>query len=146
MLVPAFGKWGFPLFVASLAIACLGAALELSLATAYSIAQAFGWKWGENLDHREASSFSAAYTVFIALATLVVLTGIDPMKVTLFSMAITAVVLPFSVAPFLVLMNDRSYMGEHVNGRVSNAVVVVTVLLAAVIAVVAIPLEIVGSK
>jgi Mn2+/Fe2+ NRAMP family transporter len=146
MLVPAFGKWGFPLFVASLAIACLGAALELSLATAYSIAQAFGWKWGENLDHREAASFSAAYTIFIAAATLVVLTGIDPMKVTLFSMAITAVVLPFSVAPFLVLMNDRSYMGEHVNGRLSNALVVLTVLLAAVIAVVAIPLEIVGSR
>lgn len=31
--------WGFPLFLASLAITCFGAALELSLASAYTVAQ-----------------------------------------------------------------------------------------------------------
>ncbi len=146
MLLPAFGKWGFYLFIAALAVACLGAALELALATAYSLAQAFGWNWGENVEPREASRFAAAYTVFIVLAALLVLTGIDPMKLTLFSMAITAVVLPLSVMPFLMLMNDRRFMGEHVNGRLSNAVVLFTVGLAALIAVVAIPLEIFGSR
>lgn len=146
MLLPAFGKWGFYLFVASLAVACMGAALELSLATGYSLAQAFGWNWGENLAPRKASRFAAAYTVFIGLAALPVLTGIDPMKLTLFSMALTALVLPLSVMPFLVLMNDRRFMGEHVNGRLSNAIVLFTVGLAALIAVVAIPLEIFGSR
>lgn len=146
MLLPAFGTWGFYLFVASLAVACLGAALELSLASAYSIAQAFGWNWGENLKPRKAARFAAAYSVFIAVAALIVLTGIDPMRLTLFSMAISAVVLPLSVVPFLVLMNDRRFMGEHVNGRLSNAVVVLSVALAALIAIVAIPLEIVGSR
>jgi Mn2+/Fe2+ NRAMP family transporter len=146
MLLPAFGSWGFYLFVAALAIACLGAALELSLATGYSIAQAFGWNWGENLEPRKAARFAAGYSGFIALAALLVLTGIEPMKLTLFSMAITAVVLPLSVAPFLVLMNDRRFMGEQVSGRLSNAVVVFTVGLAAVIAIVAIPLEIFGSR
>jgi Mn2+/Fe2+ NRAMP family transporter len=146
MLLPAFGRRGFYLFVAALAIACLGAALELSLATGYSIAQAFGWNWGENLEPRKAARFAAGYSGFIALAALLVLTGIEPMKLTLFSMAITAVVLPLSVAPFLVLMNDRRFMGEQVNGRLSNAVVVFTVGLAAVIAIVAIPLEIFGSR
>src|SRR3954464_14266226 len=105
MLLPAFGTWGFYLFVAALAIASLGAALELSLASAYSVAQAFGWNWGENVAPREAARFGASYTLIIAVAALIVLTGIDPMKLTLFSMAITAVVLPLSVLPFLVLMN-----------------------------------------
>lgn len=146
MLLPAFGSWGFYLFVASLAVACLGAALELSLASAYSVAQAFGWNWGENLKPRKAARFAAAYSVFIAVAALIVLTGIDPMKLTLFSMAISAVVLPLSVVPFLVLMNDRRFMGEHVNGTLSNAVVVLSVALAALIAIVAIPLEIIGSR
>jgi Mn2+/Fe2+ NRAMP family transporter len=146
MLLPAFGRWGFHLFVAALAVACLGAALELSLATAYSLAQAFGWNWGENVAPRKAARFAATYTVFLALAALLVLTGIEPMKLTLFSMAITAVVLPLSVVPFLVLMNDRQFMGEHVNGRLSNAVVLCTVGLAALIGVVAIPLEIFGSQ
>jgi hypothetical protein len=43
-------------------------------------------------------------------------------------------------------MNDRRYMGEHVNSRFSNAVVTFIVLLAAILALIAIPLEIIGSK
>ena len=146
MLVPAFGKWGFYLFAASLGVACVGAALELSLATAYALAQSFGWNWGEDLKPREAARFTTAYTLFIALSALIVLSGLNPMKLTLFSMALTAVILPLSVVPMLVLMNDKKYVGEHVNGRISNAVVVFIVMLAALMAIVAIPLEIVGSS
>jgi Mn2+/Fe2+ NRAMP family transporter len=146
MLVPAFGRWGFYLFVVSLAVACFGAALELSLASAYAVAQTFGWNWGENLKPRRAARFSFVYTAFLALAALVVLTGLNPMKLTLFSMAITAVILPLTVMPFLILMNDRSYMGSHVNSRFSNMVVALIVLLAGLLALVSIPLEIVGSK
>jgi Mn2+/Fe2+ NRAMP family transporter len=146
MLVPAFGRWGFYLFVVSLAVACFGAALELSLASAYAIAQTFGWNWGENLKPRQAARFSFVYTAFLAFAALIVLTGLNPMKLTLFSMAITAVILPLTVMPFLILMNDRSYMGEHVNSRFSNVVVALIVLLAALLALVSIPLEIIGSK
>jgi len=146
MLVPAYGGWGFYLFVASLAIACFGAALELSLASAYSVSQAFGWNWGENLKPREAARFSTTYTVFIAAAGLIVLVGLNPMKLTLFSMAITALVLPLTALPFLVLMNDPRYMGSHVNSRFSNAVVALIVVLTAILAVVSIPLELIGSK
>jgi Mn2+/Fe2+ NRAMP family transporter len=146
MLVPALGGWGFYLFIASLAIACFGAALELSLATAYAAAQAFGWNWGENLKPRAAARFSMTYTVFIALSALIVLSGLNPMKLTLFSMAITAVILPLTVMPFLVLMNDRRYMGSHVNSRFSNVVVTLIVVLSAILAIIAIPLEIIGSR
>ena len=146
MLVPAYGGWGFYLFVASLAIACFGAALELSLASAYSVSQAFGWNWGENLKPREAARFSTTYSAFIAAAGLIVLVGLNPMKLTLFSMAITALVLPLTALPFLVLMNDPRYMGSHVNSRFSNAVVVLIVVLTAILAVVSIPLELIGSK
>ena len=48
--------------------------------------------------------------------------------------------------PFLILMNDRTYMGSHVNSRFSNIVVVLIVLLAALLAIVSIPLEIIGSR
>ena len=146
MLVPAYGGWGFYLFVASLAIACFGAALELSLASAYSVSQAFGWNWGENLKPREAARFSTTYSAFIAAAGLIVLVGLNPMKLTLFSMAITALVLPLTALPFLVLMNDPRYMGSHVNSRFSNAVVALIVVLTGILAVVSIPLELIGSK
>jgi hypothetical protein len=42
-------------------------------------------------------------------------------------------------------MNDENYVGEHRNGRLGNVVVVFTVLLSFVLAVITIPLEILGG-
>lgn len=145
MLTEPFGYWGFVLFAASLGIACFGAALEVTLDTAYIVAQAFGWNWGENLKPKDAARFSFVYTVFVFLASLLMVFGIDPLQLTLFSMAITAVILPPVIIPFLVLMNDELYVGKYRNGWISNSVVIFTIVLAFVLAVVAIPLEIMGG-
>ena len=48
--------------------------------------------------------------------------------------------------PFLVVMNDRHYVGDHGNGWFANAVVFFAITMAAVLAVVAIPLEIFGGS
>ena len=145
MLTQPFGYWGFVLFAASLGIACFGAALEVSLDTAYILAQAFGWNWGESLHPKEAARFSFVYTVFIFLASLLMVVGIDPLQLTLFSMALTAVILPVTIIPFLVLMNDREYVGDHCNGWISNSITIFTIVLAFVLAIVAIPLEVLGG-
>lgn len=145
MLTEPFGYWGFVLFAASLGIACFGAALEVTLDTAYIIAQAFGWNWGENLKPKEAARFTFVYTVFVFLASLLMVFGVDPLQLTLFSMAITAVILPPVIIPFLVLMNDKLYVGKYRNGWISNSVVIFTIVLAFVLALVAIPLEILGG-
>ncbi len=60
-------------------------------------------------------------------------------------MALTAVALPLIAVPFLILMNDEHYLGEHRNGFVGNAVVIFVILLAFVLAIAAIPLEIFGG-
>ncbi|MBE9020878.1 divalent metal cation transporter, partial [Chroococcidiopsidales cyanobacterium LEGE 13417] len=44
-----------------------------------------------------------------------------------------------------VLMNDDRYVGRHRNGWISNTVVIFTIGLAFVLAIVAIPLEILGG-
>jgi len=145
MLTETFGYWGFILFAASLGIACFGAALEVSLDTAYIVAQTFGWNWGESLHPKEAARFSLVYTVFVFLASLLMLVGIDPLQLTLFSMAITTLTLPPVILPFLVLMNDKSYVGEYRNGWITNSVLIFTIALAFILAIVAIPLEIIGG-
>ncbi|MFL6275862.1 MAG: NRAMP family divalent metal transporter [Blastocatellia bacterium] len=145
LLVPVFGQWGFYLFAASLGIACFGAAQEISLEVAYFIAQGFGWNWGEDQRPRDTPRFSLVYTVTIFLAALLVLAGLDPLKMTVFSMALTAATLPLGTLPFVVLMNDKHYVGEHRNGWISNLVVIFVIVLAFVLAVVSIPLEIFGG-
>lgn len=140
------GIWGFWIFGAALFIACFGAALELSLDIAYVYSQTFGWKWGENQKPADATRFSLTFTIFIVLASIFSIVGVDPLKLTLFSTAITCVILPLIVFPFLVIMNDKTLVGEHKNGPVGNTVVFLIVIIAFVLAIVAIPLELFGGS
>jgi Mn2+/Fe2+ NRAMP family transporter len=146
LLADPLGRWGFILFVAALGIACFGAALEIALAIAYLVAQGFGWKWGENLKPAQAARFSLVYTVALVLAGLLIFIGIDPLKLTIFSMALTALCLPVTVLPLLILMNDPQYLGEHVNHWIANAAVLFVSVLACIVALVAIPLQFMGGS
>ena len=145
LVTPLLGRPGFWLVVASLGIACLGATLEITLALAYVVAQGFGWNWGESLKPKEDARFSLVYTAIIVVAAVPVLVGADPLKLTQVSMALTAASLPVGVLPFLILMNDKSYLGRHTNGHTGNAVVLVISVLSLVLAVVSVPLEFFGS-
>lgn len=145
ILTPAFGGWGLYLFAGSLLITCFGAALEVSLAQSYLVAQGFGWNWSESARPKTDPAFCLVYTICILIAVVPIALGLDPLTVTIFSMAITAVSLPFGVVPFIFLMNDRKYVGDHVNGRIANAVVLFVIGLAFLFAVVTIPLQIWGG-
>jgi Mn2+/Fe2+ NRAMP family transporter len=145
LLTPVLGWWGFVLTVLSLTFACLGAALEISLAVAYLVAQGLGWQWGKDLAPHEDARFSLCWTIALALGTVLIALGIDPIAMTNLSMALTALTLPVAIGPFLVLMNDRAYVGEHVNGPVGNALVMAVIALASIAAVVAMPLQLAGS-
>jgi Mn2+/Fe2+ NRAMP family transporter len=146
VLTPAFGKPGFYLFAASLAIGCLGAALEIALNMGYLLGQSLGWSWGENLKPKDGTRFSLVFTLAIGLSAVLVLLGLDPLRLTLFSMALTVLILPVLVLPFLVLMNDEHYVGAHTNGWLGNAVVGFVVVTGFLMALVAIPLQILGGS
>jgi Mn2+/Fe2+ NRAMP family transporter len=144
MLVP-FPKWGRALFAASLGITCLGAALEIALAISYMFGEGLGWNSSENAPPVKASRFSLVYTIVLILAAIPLLFGIDPLKVTNMAMALTSATLPLAIVPFLILMNDSTYLGENTNGIVSNSVVVIVMVMSFVLAVVSIPLQIFGG-
>jgi Mn2+/Fe2+ NRAMP family transporter len=145
MMTVPLPNWGFELFVGGMAIACLGAALEITLAISYLFSQGLGWNWSENAAPDREARFCMVYTVMLPLAAIPLLFGIDPVKITIMSMALTAAVLPAAIVPFLVLMNDKQFLGEHTNGYISNTVVVLIMLLSFVLAVVSIPLQYFGS-
>jgi Mn2+/Fe2+ NRAMP family transporter len=140
------GMWGYRIFGCALIIACFGAALELSLDMAYVYSQGFGWRWGESVRPADAGRFALVYTAFIFGACVPIACGIDPLTITIFSMAITTLILPLVAFPFLIVMNDKKYLRNHTNGRFGNSVVCIVIIFAAVVALVAIPLEIFGSS
>jgi len=145
MFIPVYGRWGVTLFAMALGVGCLGAAVEIALNTGYVLAQAFGWTWGADKKRREAARFSAAFTVVLLAALGVALTGFDPLRLTLVSVALTVVIMPFVVLPFIVLMNDRELVKQHTSGPIGNAVLATLTILGAILALIVIPLEILGG-
>lgn len=144
-LVQPFGRWGLPLFAASLGIACLGAALDVSLNLAYVVSQGLGWNWSENLKPYDDARFALVYTLAVPASALIVVLANDPLQLTMLSMALNAVVAPLVVFPLLILMNDRAYLKDHRNSAVGNVFVFLVIALACAVAVVAIPLEVAGG-
>ena len=51
--------------------------------------------------------------VSIVIAVLVALTAVDPVKVTEYSIVLSAAALPLTYFPILVVANDPDYMGEQ---------------------------------
>jgi Mn2+/Fe2+ NRAMP family transporter len=120
-----------------------GAALETGLSGAYSLSQFLGWPWGKYLSPRKAPRFTITWIVMFALAMLILATGVNPVAVTEYAVIFAAVAMPLTYAPVLLVANDRSYMGEHVNGRLANTLGVIYLVVITLAAVLAIPLLIV---
>jgi Mn2+/Fe2+ NRAMP family transporter len=145
MFVPVFGRWAVVLFALSLGIGCFGAAVEIALNGGYVLGQALGWTWGIDKKRRDVSRFVAAFTLMLLLGVAIATLGFDPLRVTLISVALTVVIMPAVVLQFLVLMNEEEYAGQHTNGPIGNGFLALLTILGALMAIVVIPLEILGG-
>jgi len=124
--------------IVGIVAATFGAALETALSSGYTLAQYFGWSWGKFRRTVRAARFHLSMIVALLLGVGILMTSVDPIAVTEMSVVFSAVALPLTYVPILVVANDPEYMGDHVNGRVANglgSVYLVIVLLAAVAAI-----------
>jgi len=145
MFVPTYGRWAVTLFALSLGIGCFGAAVEISLNGGYVASQVLGWPWGANRPRGSAARFTAAFTLVLLAALAVAILGFDPLRLTMMSVALTVVVMPLMVLPFLVLMNDQKYVKQHTSGAIGNGFLAALTVLGALLALVVIPLEMLGG-
>lgn len=136
----ALGKIGIAVAIVGFVAATLGAACETGLSTGYSIAQYFGWQWGKYVKPDAAARFHVILAMVTVLATAVLLTRVDPILVTEISVIFSAVALPLTYFPILVVANDPDYMGVHTNGRLANTLGTFYLAVIVVAALAAIPL------
>jgi Mn2+/Fe2+ NRAMP family transporter len=142
-VVLAGGKLLLAFAIIGIVAATFGAALETALSGGYILAQFLGWPWGKFRRPAQAARFHVVMIVTIVAGAAALYTGVDPILVTEYSVVFSAIALPLTYLPILIVANDSQYMGEHTNGRVTNMVasVYLVVILAASLA--AIPLMIV---
>ena len=62
------------------------------------------------------------------------LTGVDPVKVTEYSIVLSAAALPLTYFPILVIANDPDYMHDRVNGKALNVVAMLYLVILCVVA------------
>jgi Mn2+/Fe2+ NRAMP family transporter len=138
----AAGKVALAIAIIGFVAATFGAALETGLSCGYAISQYFGWQWGKFVKPREAARFHIVVLLTLIVATGLVLTTTDPIKITEYSVVFSAVALPLTYFPILVISNDPDYMGEKKNSVVTNMLGTIFLLIIVVASLVAIPLMI----
>ncbi len=136
----ALGTAGVVVVAVGVLAATAGAALETALSCGYSVAQFAGWPWGKRVRPARAPQFHLVVLGAIVIGSLVLLTGVDPVMVTEFSVVFSAVALPLTYFPVLVVANDPDYVGEHTNGAVLNGVALAYLVIILAAALAAVPL------
>jgi len=144
-VMQAGGTIAFCSLVVGMLAAFFGAALETTLSSGYTIAQYFGWSWGKFRRPAKAARFHLVMIVGLVIALAVLLTGVDPVAVTEYSVVFSAIALPLTYIPILIISNDPDYMGGDVNTPAVNALALVYLVIIVVAAVAAIPLMIVSG-
>ncbi|GGO22433.1 NRAMP family divalent metal transporter [Microbispora bryophytorum] len=134
------GRIGLGVVILGVFAATFGATLETALSSGYSLSQYFGWQWGKYVAPGRAARFHVTVLASVIVATALILTTIDPIKVTEYSLVFSAAALPLTYLPVLMIANDPDYMGEKVNGRFSNLLGSFYMVLLLVVALAAIPL------
>lgn len=136
----AYGETGLLLALGGMMFCVGGAAVDCSFAASYSLAQFLGWEWGRYRGPEKAPRFTASWLLFLFAAMLIVLTGINPVEITEYSVVLAVVALPLTYFPILMIAGDRSFMGRHANGRISTTLGWAYFAVIVVLAIAAIPL------
>jgi manganese transport protein len=144
-VVTALGVGGLAVFALGAFADTGGAALETALSTAYTICQFFGWDWGQNHNPKDAPAFTFSYLVALIGAVIVAFTGIDPVKLTIYTTALAAFSLPFTFIPLFIIANDRDYMGDQRNGLLINIASVFFLAVLTIVTIATIPLFIMSG-
>jgi Mn2+/Fe2+ NRAMP family transporter len=139
------GKIGLLLAVVGILFAVGGASIDTVFSGAYNLAQFLGWEWGRYRHPAGAPRFTLTWIVLLVAALAIVITGVDPVMLTEYAVIFSAVALPLTYLPILLVANDREYMGQDGNGRLANVLGFSYLIVIMVIAITAIPLMLITN-
>jgi Mn2+/Fe2+ NRAMP family transporter len=134
------GQVGLLLGLVGILFAVGGAAIDTLFSGAYNLAQFLGWEWGRYRSPSGAPRFTLTWIVLLLLGLGAVMTGVDPVQLTEYAVIFSAVALPLTYIPILLVANDRAYMREYTNGRLANAFGLLYLVVIVIISLTAVPL------
>ena len=115
-----YAQVGLILAFVGILFAVGGATIDTAFSAAYNLAQHQGWKWGKRFRLLSEPRFTLSLAGFLLIGFAIAQTGVDPIELTEYAVIFSIPVLPLTYLPILLVGNDRSVMGKHVNGPVAR--------------------------
>lgn len=144
-LAPIAGPYAEALFAVGLIAASFLAACVLPLTTSFVVCEAFGWEAGVSFSWREAPIFKGIFTFVIAFSAIVVLIpNVDLMGVMLTAQFTNGIVLPVLLVFMALIAADKHIMGAYRLGRVSRALIWLTVAIVTVLTAALLVMQVLG--
>jgi NRAMP (natural resistance-associated macrophage protein)-like metal ion transporter len=120
-LRPFAGDAAYLLWAAGLIGAGVLCVPILTGSAAYATAEAMGWNHGLNERPRRAKLFYGVISLSTLVGMLINFVGINPMRALVWTAVINGLLAPPILVVVMLVANNKSVLGKHVNGPVSNA-------------------------
>ena len=112
-LGPIAGGYAPLLLGAGLLAAGLTSAITAPLATGYAVSEILGWE-------AHTLKFKLVVISVLVIGVLIAMTGIKPLQIILMAQFANGLLLPIITGFLLLAMNQRSILGNQINGPLAN--------------------------
>lgn len=119
-LKPIAGEFASLLFLLGILGVGLLSIPVLAGATAYAVAETFGWRESLELKPRQAKAFYAVIVISMAVALVLNLLGIEPVHFLLIAATLNGLTAPVLMAIIWWLARDKTLLGKWASGRISQ--------------------------
>jgi NRAMP (natural resistance-associated macrophage protein)-like metal ion transporter len=128
-LKPLAGNAAYILFTVGIIGTGLLAIPVLSGSLSYLITESFGWKEGLDKKFYQAKAFYLIIAISLILGLLLNYIGISPIKALIYSAILYGLTAPVLIAIILHISNNKKIMGKNTNGKISNILGFVALIL-----------------
>jgi len=95
----------------------------------YALADGFGWKEGLGKKFKDARAFYLVIAVSVVAGLSINFTGIDPIQALIYAAVINGVVAVPILIALMKIANDKKILHDRTNGKLSNILGLITVLI-----------------
>ena len=128
-LKPLAGKSAYLLFAVGVIGTGLIAIPVLSGSLSYIVTETFGWKKGLDKKFYQAKAFYIIIAISLIVGLSLSYIGITPIKALIYSAILYGLTAPVLIAIILHISNNKKIMGERTNGKISNILGFIALIL-----------------
>jgi NRAMP (natural resistance-associated macrophage protein)-like metal ion transporter len=128
-LEPLAGKLSYALFALGVLGTGFLAVPVLTGCLSYMMSETFNWNGGLDKKYYEAKPFYWVIIISLLIGLAINFVGISPVKALIYTAILYGVSSPVLIGVILHISNNKKIMGEFTNGKLSNVLGVITLLL-----------------